>query len=169
MRRLAALGLLMLVGGVPGAAFAEEKEGYVRFTEEHPLGVPEPGKALVYVVRPTTVAFAIKSFFGVDDTVAGINRGSSYFFAQVEPGKRTFWSKSENYDVLEVEIEVGKTYYVQQHVRIGAFRARTKLEVLGDDEGKAALAKCKKYGTLTERGQVFTERLKRPSAVLDVR
>lgn len=146
------LAFLLLLA--PAAAHAaEDDEGYVTFSQDHPLGAPEEGKALVYVVRPTSLGYAIKSFFIVDDTPAGINRGSSYFFVQVEPGRRVFWSKSENVDALELEVEAGSTYYLQQHVQVGGFRARTKLEVLGEAEGKAALAKCRKHGTMTARGR----------------
>ena len=132
---------------------AGDDEEYVEFTKDHPLGQPEAGKALIYVLRPTSIGAAVKSFFIVDDTPAGINRGSSYFFIQVDPGKRLFWSKSENVDALELAVEAGKTYYIQQHVQMGGFRARTKLEVLGDAEGQAALAKCKKHGTMTGKGR----------------
>lgn len=131
----------------------DDEEGYVQFTKEHPLGEVKPDKALVYVIRPAKMGFAIKSFFLCDDEILGINRGSSYFFAHVNPGKHVFWSKSENVDALELEVEAGKTYYIQQRVRMGGFRARTKLEVLDEEKGKAALEKCKKYGTLTAKGR----------------
>ena len=63
-----------------------------------------------------------------------------------------FWSKSENVDAVELDVEAGKIYYIQQHVRGGAFRARTKLEVLDEAEGERLLAKCKKYGIITDKG-----------------
>src|SRR5262245_29572911 len=95
-----AVWLLLALTAVPTAFAADEKaddkdkdEGYVAFTKDHPLGTPEEGKALVYVVRPTSAAFGVKSFFLIDDAIAGINKGSSYFFVQVDPGKHVFWSK----------------------------------------------------------------------------
>ena len=139
--------------GPAAAAGGEDEDDYVLFTKDHPLAEPEPERALVYVVRPTSIGAAIKSFFFMDDEVLGVNRGSSYFFTQVPPGKHVFWSKSENVDALEIQVEAGKTYYIQQHVQIGGFRARTKLEVLGEAAGKEALGKCKKHGTITEKGR----------------
>jgi len=138
---------------------AGDDEEYVEFTEDHPLGQPEAGKALIYVLRPTSMGAAVKSFFIVDDTPVGINRGSSYFFIQVDPGKRLFWSKSENVDALELAVEAGKPYYIQQQVQMGGFRARTKLEVLGEAAGQAALAKCKKHGTMTAKGRAEGARI----------
>jgi hypothetical protein len=156
-----AIAVVLLVVLPAGVALAKEKGdekeqaeegGYVRFEEERTMGVVEPDKALVYVVRPAHVGFAVKSFFLCDDEILGINKGDSYFFAQVAPGKHVFWSKSENVDALELTVEAGKTYYLQQHVQMGFGRARTKLEVLDDKEGKAALDKCQKRSVMTERG-----------------
>jgi hypothetical protein len=151
------LGVLLVCGlaclAPLTAADEKENDEYVTFTKDHPTGEVLPDKALVYVVRPTSMGFAIKSFFFCDDAIEGINRGSSYFFFHAAPGRRLFWSKSENVDALEQEVEGGKTYYLQQHVRIGGFRARTKLEVLDAAAGEKALAECAKHGTLTEAGR----------------
>lgn len=152
-----ALALAAAAGsaGQPAAAEKDEKdkEGLVNFTKDHPLGEIRPDRALVYVVRPTSMGFAVKSFFFCDDAVEGINQGSSYFYFYAAPGRRLFWSKSENVDALEQEVEAGKTYYVQQHVRMGGFRARTEIEVLDEESGKKALAECSKHGSLTAAGQ----------------
>jgi hypothetical protein len=130
----------------------EEDDDLVRFEKEHPLGeVPGEG-ALLYVLRPTSAAFAIKSWFFRDQEVLGVNKGSSYFFVTLAPGKHVLWSKSENVDALELEAQSGKTYYVQQHVRIGGLKARTNIELLDDAEGAERLAKCDKHGTLTDSG-----------------
>ena len=131
----------------------KDEENFVQFSKEHPLGEPKPDKALIYVVRPTSAGFAVKSWFFSDDQALGVNRGSSYFFADVEPGKHVFWSKSENVDAVELEVEAGKTYYLQQHVKIGGLKARTKLEVLDETAGQERLAKCTKHGELTEAGR----------------
>ena len=101
-RALSASFLVLSVSGAGGARAAD----YIEFTKEHPLA--EADRALIYVVRPTSIGAAIKSFFMCDEEILGINRGNSYFFAHVEPGRHVFWSKSENVDALELEIEAGK-------------------------------------------------------------
>lgn len=152
------LAAALFVTAAPGRAgdAAKEKEAdedeYVTFTDAHPLGEVKPGMALLYFMRPTSVAFAIKSFSFVDDTIVGVNRGSSYFFTDVTPGKHVLWSKSENVDALEATFEAGGTYYLLQQVQLGGFRARTKITLLDDFKGKEALAKCKKHGTLGPAG-----------------
>jgi hypothetical protein len=148
------LPLLVPAIGSTGAQDKEDKDdgGLVEFRKDHPLGQVVPDKALVYFVRPTSMAFAIKSWMFCDDDVLGANKGSSYFFAHVEPGKHVFWSKSENVDALELEVEAGRTYYVQQHMRMGGMKAHTKLEVLAEADGVERLAKCAKHGVLTDKG-----------------
>jgi hypothetical protein len=155
-----AVSILVVLGGIGIAAVgpivageSEDADEYVVFSKEHPLAEPAADQALIYVVRPTSLGAAIKSFFFMDEEVLGINRGSSYFFVQVPPGKHVFWSKSENVDAIELEVQAGKTYYIQQHVQMGGFRARTRLEVLGEAAGKEALAKCKKHGTMAGKGR----------------
>lgn len=157
-RAAIALAVGLLAAGIAAAAEGEPKGddaedgAYVQFSKEHPLGEARSDGALVYVLRPTSIGFAIKSFFLCDDEILGINKGSSYFFAHVAPGKHVFWSKSENVDALELEVEAGKTYYIQQHVRMGGFRARTKLEVLDETEGRKALEKCGRHAMMTPKG-----------------
>jgi hypothetical protein len=41
---------------------------------------------------------------------------------------------------MTLKVEAGKTYYVQQHVRMGFMKARNKIEPMTDEEGKAKLA-----------------------------
>ena len=101
-RRTAAACVLIAV--VLGAAASnlpakdEDDDDLVSFEKEHPLGeVPGDG-ALLYVLRPTSSAFAIKSWFFRDQEVLGVNKGSSYFFTTLSPGKHVLWSKSENVD-----------------------------------------------------------------------
>jgi len=153
----AAVIAVLLAAAVSALAAKEKEEGeddddLVRFEKEHPLGeVPDDG-ALLYVLRPTSAGFAIKSWFFRDQEVLGVNKGSSYFFATLPAGRHVLWSKSENVDALELEVETGKTYYIQQHVRIGGLKARTSIELLDDTTGAERLAKCEKHGALTDSG-----------------
>ncbi len=151
--KLVAMSLALSAFLCTGNALADGK--YVTLDKKnHPLGEVDPEKALVYVVRPATMGFAIKSFFLIDDEIMGINKGKSYFFTHVEPGVHVFWSKSENVDAMEFEVEAGQTYYIKQKVKMGGFRARTKLELLDETDGQAALAKCKKHSIMTEEGRL---------------
>jgi hypothetical protein len=119
----------------------------VKFTtatdkKHHPLGEPVPGKALVYVIRPTMLGSKIQTKLAVDARWVGVSRGHNYFFLQLDPGEHYFCSKAENTSVLAVRVEAGKSYYVEQKIKTGWMKARNKLALLGDEEGRNKLARC---------------------------
>lgn len=107
--------------------------------KQHPTPDAPPDKALIYVLRPTMIGFKIGSKLAVDGEWKGINRGKTYFYFTVEPGERYFCSESENQDYLKLDVEAGKTYYLQQKVEMGMWKARTNLVVMKDEEGRKKL------------------------------
>lgn len=106
---------------------------------QHPTPEAPADKALIYVLRPTMIGFKIGSKLAVDGEWKGVNRGKTYFFFTVEPGERYFCSESENQDFLKLSVEAGKTYYLQQKVEMGMWKARTNLVVMKDEEGRKKL------------------------------
>ena len=109
---------------------------------QHPTPEPSTGKALVYILRPTMFGNAIQTKLAVDAQWVGVNRGHNYFFLELEPGEHFFCSKAENRSVLGLTLEANKTYYLEQKVKMGLMKARNKLAMLKDEEGKKKLADC---------------------------
>ena len=109
--------------------------------KQHPTPDAPADMALVYVVRPTMVGNKIQTKLGVDGTWLSVNRGNNYFYFTLAPGAHDFCSQAENRSVLSVTVEAGKTYYVQQKIRMGLMKARNELELLDEAEGKKGLAK----------------------------
>ena len=107
--------------------------------KQHPTPEAPEDKALIYVLRPTIIGYKINSKLAVDGEWKGVNRGKTYFFFTVEPGERYFCSESENQDYLKLNVEAGKTYYLQQKVEMGMWKARTNLVVMTEEEGKKKL------------------------------
>ena len=106
--------------------------------------IPAPeGKALVYFVRPKFVGTAINFKVYCDSTYIGFTKGVNYIYTIVEPGKHTLFSQAENKAELQMILEAGKTYFIEQIPQMGAIKARNKLVVLEDADGKAKLEKCK--------------------------
>jgi len=103
--------------------------------DQHPTPEAPAGKALIYVMRTTIIGYKIHSKLAVDGKWMGTNRGKTYFFFTLDPGEHNFCSESENQDAMTMFVEPGKTYYIQQQVKMGMWKARTKLAVL--DEAKA--------------------------------
>jgi hypothetical protein len=108
----------------------------------HPTPEPPADKGLVYILRPTMYGNKIQTKLAVDGRWAGVNRGHNYFFMMLDPGDHYFCSKAENKSVLAVKVEAGKTYFVEQKIKEGFMKARNKLALLGEEEGKKKLAKC---------------------------
>ena len=60
--------------------------------------------------------------------VAGQTGPQTYFVWEVDPGSHEIASHTENVSTLKLTTEAGKTYYVWQEVKMGAFMARSLLQ-----------------------------------------
>lgn len=103
---------------------------------------PEQGKAVVYILRPSTLGFAIPMNIECDGKVVGTNLGKNFIYFMADPGEHTVISYAENNDELKLNIEAGKVYYVLQKVKMGVLMARCKLELMDVSAGKSKLVKC---------------------------
>jgi hypothetical protein len=109
--------------------------------DEHPTPEAPADKALIYVLRMryNNFAYNIHSKLAVDGKWMGTNRGKTYFYFTVDPGEHHFCSEVGNQDAITMAVEPGKTYYLQQHIVTGTWKARTWLAVLNETKGKEEL------------------------------
>lgn len=72
---------------------------------------PDPGKALVYVLRDKSIPDPFLGAFEVflDDVPLGYLKGRKYLHAQADPGTRLLWGPKEGHPV-SVVLEAGTTY-----------------------------------------------------------
>jgi hypothetical protein len=110
--------------------------------KQHPVPEPPADKALIFVIRPTMWGNKVQTKLAVDGEWMGVNRGDNYFFFTLDPGEHYFCSDSENRSLVTLKVEAGKTYYLQQKIKMGMWKARNKLVVLDEAEGKKGLAEC---------------------------
>lgn len=96
----------------------------------------KPDVAGVYIYRNESFGAAVRMDVEVDGKALGQTAAKTYFYTEVAPGKNTITSKSENDDTLQIETAAGKLYYIWQEVKMGVLYARTKLHLVGEDEGK---------------------------------
>ncbi len=101
--------------------------------------------ATIYVLRTSSFGSAIKFGIYQDEKLIGKLGPKSYLAWTVKPdGKKlTIMSKSENKDMLTINPQAGKTYYIKQNVKMGIAIARTELEFIEENEGKEILQKLK--------------------------
>jgi len=156
MRRVVVslLCVLLMAAVLP----AGDKDYAVR-EEGGPTSEAKPDKASVYIVRPSNVGGAIRIWAFADDTLLGMTKRKTYTHAYFDPGTYLFWSRAENVSAIEHTVEAGRTYYFKQKVKLGALKARVRAEFLSENEGLAALKKCKMYSTLTEAGKARGEEI----------
>lgn len=118
----------------------------------HSLSIPEPGKALVYVIEEQKFRFLndVTVRIGLDGAWVGANRGNSYFSFSVNPGEHHLcgdWKIGALYGgnrlvtLAGFTTEAGKVYF---------FRARASgakdeeaildLDLVNSDEGQLLVA-----------------------------
>jgi len=102
--------------------------------------LPEAGKAIVYVVRPSSVGSLIRFNVFVDDEEAssemGFTRGSEYIYFNLMPGSHRILSKAENWAEATVTDNEGDIIFIQQDAEMGLIMARNSIFQLPDYQGK---------------------------------
>ncbi|GAV19978.1 hypothetical protein MMIC_P0939 [Mariprofundus micogutta] len=100
----------------------------------------EQGKAIVYVVRPSSLGTLIRFNVFLDDEEAssemGYTRGSQYIYFTVSPGPHTIKSKAENWAEIQINPADGELVFLQQNPEMGLIMARNSLFQVQNIEGK---------------------------------
>ena len=102
--------------------------------------LPEQGKAIVYIVRPSSVGGLIRFNVFVDDQEApsemGFTRGSQYIYFNLLPGEHKIYSKAENWAETLVTANPGDIIFIQQDASLGILMARNNIFKVEDYQGK---------------------------------
>jgi Protein of unknown function (DUF2846) len=105
---------------------------------------PSAEEALIYVMRPSNLGFALGFSIACDNTMLGTTKGKRFVQGLVKPGAHKITASGGEKDAeIEISVEAGKTYYIEQKIKMGLVLARTKLELLTEEEGIKILAKCR--------------------------
>lgn len=116
--------------------------------------IPDIGKAVVYVVRPSKEA--IKQEFSVfvddknSDAKVGYTRGAQYIYFSIEPGRHTILSKADNWAEKTINVSAGDIIYIQQETEGAGMTARNSLYAPFDYQGKYYV-KTLKRGTMIKK------------------
>ena len=102
--------------------------------------LPESGKAIVYVVRPSSLGALVRFNVFLNDQEAnsemGFTRGSQYIYFNVAPGDHKVYSKAENWAETLVSVKAGDIIFIQQDTAMGIIMARNNLLKVDDLQGK---------------------------------
>jgi hypothetical protein len=96
----------------------------------------KPDFAGIYIYRNENFGAAIRMDVEVDEQPIGQTAAKTFLYKEVSAGKHTVTSKSENTDTVEIHAVAGKLYYIWQEVKMGFLYARTKLNLVSDEDGK---------------------------------
>jgi hypothetical protein len=117
----------------------------------------DPGKGLVYVVRPSMAGTLVRFNVFLDDqndsSEMGYTRGNEYIHFSVAPGEHRIYSKAENWAEIAITVKAGEIVFLQQHAAMGLIMARNTLSRIEDYQGKyyiksataGTISKAEKY------------------------
>jgi len=126
MQRCAVGIVLALSLGLVGCAGSSQ----YMVKADAPTAGPPPDKALVYIMRPSGMGFAINFQIWDRDQFIGLSQAKSYFAHLCAPGKHLFIGIAENKVAVEADLAPGKSYYILTGPRIGGWRARLAMDAV---------------------------------------
>ena len=114
---------------------------------------PGAEKSLVYVIRPSSAAFAVRLPVNVDDKPIATLGAHDFGFITLDPGKHSFKvvNGTSKATLFDVTTEAGKIYYLEVEMKMGAITARGVLKSITEEEGKKFLKKCEVAGNNQEK------------------
>lgn len=141
MKSIFTIGTILLVFSFSNCASLPSPEKMKAEVEGFELPkLPEKGKAIVYIVRPSSVGTLVRFNVYVDDkepeSEMGYTRGSQYIYFNLTPGDHQILSKAENWAELNVSAKAGDIIFIQQDAQMGIIMARNSISKMQDYEGK---------------------------------
>jgi hypothetical protein len=114
---------------------------------------PGAEKSLVYVIRPSSAAFAVRLPVNVDDKPIATLGAHDFGFITLDPGKHSFKvvNGTSKATLFDLTTEAGKIYYLEVEMKMGAITARGVLKSITEEEGKKFLKKCEVAGNNQEK------------------
>lgn len=153
MKSTVASALLALALVLGGCASLPSPEAMRAQTAGFQLPVqPAPGRALVYVVRPSHLGTLVRFnvFLGdqADSSELGFTRGGEYLHFELPAGEHKLWSKAENWAELVLQARAGEVLFVEQEASMGFLMARNTLKPLDDVAGRFHVKQLKPGTTI---------------------
>jgi hypothetical protein len=76
------------------------------------------------------MAFGVTIENYLDKKFIGQTKGKSYFITDVAPGQHYVMGHAENWSAARINFEAGRTYFLNQDIRMGVWMARTNFTPL---------------------------------------
>ncbi|MDO5538274.1 MAG: DUF2846 domain-containing protein [Desulfovibrionaceae bacterium] len=127
MKTFSPLCVLLLTVFLAGCAAMPLRGDYVK-EQTAPVIVPDAQSAVIYFVRESAFTGGGISYFVCEDTVRiGLLKSGTYFIYKTTPGKHTYHAETEARAAVTLDVEAGKTYYVEGGISIGMWAGQPRL------------------------------------------
>jgi hypothetical protein len=105
---------------------------------------PKPDKSLVYVLRPSAYAFALRLPVDVDGKAIATLGAHDFGFIFLDPGKHSFKivNGTSKATLFDLETEAGKVYFLEMQIKMGAISGRGVLVPMKEVDAKKWIGKC---------------------------
>jgi hypothetical protein len=138
MKTIIALGGLVCALFLSGCAATKQ---YAPFPDQAKR-MEDPSKARIYVMRPASAGGLISMSILDKGEIIGETGPHGYLCWERVPGDATIIGTAEGISQTRFSAEAGKVYYIFQHMAMGMWQARNRLEILSEEEGRKVLKKC---------------------------
>lgn len=104
---------------------------------------PAENKAGLYIYRDTFAGQALKKNLYINGKLIGETANKTFFYREVDAGKYVISTESEfSENDLELTVEPGKHYFVEQYIKLGVFVGGAGLKLVDTENGMKAVKKC---------------------------
>jgi hypothetical protein len=106
---------------------------------------PQDGNAALYIYRSGVLGGALKKDVWLDGKCVGETAPDIFFYEEVEGGKPHKVSTESEFSPNDMDIyaEAGKTYFIEQYLKMGLFVGGADLKLVDETTGKAAVSGLK--------------------------
>ena len=140
VHRFFIIGLFGLVAFFTGCASVTKQA-----TNQYPEA--QPDKGLVYFYREKKLMGAMISYnIKENEQIIGAIANGTYFYVFADPGAHSYTASTESDSSRTLQVEAGKTYYVECSVEMGVLAGRPALKIASEAEAKSVLPGLK-YAT----------------------
>ncbi|MEI7990569.1 MAG: DUF2846 domain-containing protein [Chloroflexota bacterium] len=104
---------------------------------------PQAGNSGLYTYRDSFVGKALKKDIWVDGKCVGESAPDVFFYTEVAGDKEHSISTESEFspNAMTLLVEAGKNYFIRQYIKMGVFVGGAGLELIPEEQGKAAVAK----------------------------
>ncbi len=115
--------------------------GTVHMIEQdvRPTLATKPDKAVLVIVRTTSLGWGLTFDNYIDGKMIGQTRGKSFFITEVQPGTHFVMAKAENVAAAKINFEAGRIYFLDQGIYPGFWTMRTGFSPMAAEEAKKQL------------------------------